>query len=527
MAAEPKADKKPDANHAPGVAGYSPRRWATLGVTLFAVLMDMVDNTVLNIALPAVQEDLGASSAQLEWAVAGYTLAFAAAMITGARLGDQFGRRRVYLAGLAAFVVTSALAGAAAGPEMLIASRVLQGASAALMVPQVLAMLQVDFPKSERPKAMSLYGMALAVGGIGGPLVGGVLLEADLFDLGWRPIFYVNVPVGIIALIAAAALTRESRADERESFDVTGTLIATAGLLCLLFPLVQGREYDWPLWTFVMMAACPVVLWLFLRYERYVAARGATPIIDPQLFRLRGAVGGLLVAILFFCGMAYQVVLTVHLQAGEGYSPLRTALTLATFTVGVGIGSGFAPQLMPLGRGVVFIGSAVIAAGMAITAGTVDRYAGSLEWWHLVPGMVISGIGLAMVAGTLLNIVLAKVPKSASGAASSLVNTAIQVGVATGVAIVATVYFSMLDDGEDPVDSAVVGLLTVVALYVLSGLLALVLPPGRVRLEEEADEDEPTPQGGDTDRAADGSQAGALPPGAQQKSPAARSAAQP
>ncbi|MGW9249941.1 MFS transporter [Streptomyces badius] len=479
---------------APPPPQYSPKRWATLAVTLFAVFMDMVDNTVLNVALPAVQRDLDATSAQLEWSVAGYTLAFAAAMITGARLGDQLGRRRIYLIGLGGFVVTSALAGAAVNMEMLIASRVLQGAAAAMMVPQVLAMLQVDFPKSERPQAMSMYGMSLALGGIGGPLLGGVLLQADLFGLGWRPLFFINVPVGLIALVAAYYLTRESRADSRETFDVRGTLLATIALVSLLYPLIQGRELGWPWWTFALMVACPVLLWLFARYERRVADRGESPIIDPDLLRHRSSLGGLLVAVLFFCGMAYQVVMTVHLQTAEGYSPLRTAVALATFTVGVGIGSAFAPKLMPLGRRVVLMGCAVIAVGMSIVAWTVNRYSGGLEWWHLVPGMVISGIGLAMVAGTLLTIVLAKMPRSASGAASSLINTSIQLGAATGVAIVGTVYFTLLEDRHSPVDSAVTGLLTVVGLYVLAGLLALVLPPGRVDVNEvEPDEDEGTP----------------------------------
>ncbi|MFE5245075.1 MULTISPECIES: MFS transporter [unclassified Streptomyces] len=497
---------------------YSPKRWATLAVTLFAVFMDMVDNTVLNVALPAVQRDLDASSSQLEWSVAGYTLAFAAAMITGARLGDQLGRRRIYLIGLGAFVATSALAGAAVNAEMLIIARVLQGVAAALMVPQVLAMLQVDFPKSERPKAMSLYGMSLAVGGIGGPLLGGILLQADLFDLGWRPVFYINVPVGLIALAAAAYLTRESRADTRESFDIRGTLLATAGLVSLLYPLVQGRELGWPWWTFALMVACPVLLWLFAVYERRVAARGESPIIDPDLLRHRSSVGGLLVAVLFFCGMAYQVVLTVHLQTAEGYSPLRTAVALATFTVGVGIGSAVAPQLMPLGRKVVLLGCAVIAVGMGVVTWTVDHWSGSLEWWHLVPGMVISGVGLAMVAGTLLTIVLAKMPKSSSGAASSLVNTAIQVGAATGVAIVGTVYFTLLEDHHSPVDSAVTGLLTVVGLYVLAGLLAFVLPPGRVDMSElESDEDDEDGDAGDGDagdRPGAAVPTGVAPPGA-------------
>ncbi|AZM45143.1 MFS transporter [Streptomyces sp. WAC 06738] len=473
--------------------GYSPRRWAALLVTLVAVLIDMVDSTVLNVALPSVQADLDATSTELEWAVAGYTLAFAAAMITGARLGDRFGRRRLFLTGLAGFVVTSTLAGLSVNPEMLIASRVFQGAAAAMMVPQVLAMLQVDFPRAEQPKAMSVYGMTFAVGGIGGPVLGGVLLEADLFGLDWRPIFFINVPLGIAAFVAAAFLTRESRGAQRESFDVPGSLIATLGLLLLLFPLVQGRELDWPWWVFVLMAASPPVLWLFVRYEGRVKRRGGSPVIDPELFRHRGAVGGLLVAVLFFSGMAYQLVLTVHLQQGEGYSPLRTAVALATFTVGVGIGSAVAPKLMVLGRLVVLLGCTVITVGMALTAAAVDRYAGSLEWWHLAPGMVVAGLGLAMVAGTLMTIVLAKIPKSASGAASSMINTSIQVGVATGIAIVATVYFAMLEGGEPPTDAAIGGLLTVIGLYVLAALVALVLPGGRVSADDVPDADSHPP----------------------------------
>ncbi|AKG45311.1 major facilitator superfamily permease [Streptomyces xiamenensis] len=182
--------------------------------------------------------------------------------------------------------------------------------------------------------------------------------------------------------------------------------------------------------------------------------------------------------------------MTVHLQVGEGYTPLRTGLTMVAFTVGVGIGSGFAPGLMPLGRRGVLLGCSFMAAGMVPITATVDRYAGTLEPWHPVPGMVVSGLGMAMMAGTLVNIVLAKVPRSASGSASSLVNTAIQVGVATGIAIVATVYFSALDGGDPPADAAVTGLWSVVALYALAGLSAFVLPPGRVEPAGDDREDD-------------------------------------
>ncbi|TDE08434.1 MFS transporter [Jiangella asiatica] len=479
---------EPWSDPAPGDRSYSPRRRAALAITLLAVLMDMVDATILNVALPSVQADLDASSTQLEWSLAGYTLAFATAMITGARLGDRYGRRRVYLAGLAGFVVTSTLAGLATGPETLVAARVLQGASAALMVPQVLAMLQVEFPLAERARAMSLYGMTFAVGGIGGPLLGGVLLEADLFGLGWRPIFFINIPIGIAAFIGTLVLARESRAEHADTADLRGTLIATGGLLAVLFPLVEGRELDWPLWTFALMATAPVLLWLFIRYERRVVRRGESPIIDPALFRHRGAVGGLTVAVLFFAAQAYTLVMTLHLQAGVGFSPLRTAAALVPFTVGIGIGAVFAGRLVPLGRRVVMAGSLIMALGMAMILVAVDRSGAELEQWQLVPGMVVGGLGMAMVAQTLVTIVLAKVPTTAAGGASSLVNTSIQVGVAAGIAVVGTVYFAMLDGGEPPVDSATVGLLVVIGLLVLAAALAFVLPPDRLPADDGSEQ---------------------------------------
>ncbi|MFC4031645.1 MFS transporter [Streptomyces polygonati] len=464
---------------------YSPKRWFALAVTLLAVLMDMVDSTVINVALPSLREQLHASSTQLEWSVAGYTLAFASGMITGGRLGDRFGRRRIFMAGLLAFTITSALAGLANGPEMLIATRVLQGASASLMVPQVLAMVQVEFPKLEQPKAMAMYGMTFALGGLGGPLLGGVLLDADLFGQDWRPIFYVNVPIGIAGLLGAALLTRESRSERAPSADLPGTLIVTAGLVALLYPLVEGRTLGWPWWTIALMLACPLVTFLFYRYEQSMVRRGETPLIDPELFKFRGAVGGLLVAVIFFGGTAYTLVLTVHLQTGIGYSPLHTALSMIPFTVGVGAGSGFAPQLMVLGRRLVMAGSLVMAAGMAVVLATLDRYGTALHSWQLIPGLVISGVGMAMVAGTLVNIVLAKVPRKHSGPASSLVNTTIQVGVAAGVALIGTVYFGQLDQHRTPVHSAETAMWVVVGLYVLSAAAAFVLPGGRVEATED------------------------------------------
>ncbi|MEV7194331.1 MFS transporter [Streptomyces sp. NPDC093510] len=459
---------------------YNPRRWAAFVVTLSAAFMDLVDTTVINVALPSLREDLGASSTQLEWSVAGYVLAFASGMITAARLGDRFGRLRVFQAGLAAFVVTSALTGLAVNPEMLVAARVTQGASAALMVPQVLAMLRVEFPPGEQHKAATIFGLNFSIGGVGGPLIGGLILNADLFGLGWRPIFFINIPIGIAALIGTFVLCRESKAQHAATTDVRGLIIATLAVLTLLYPLVEGRTMGWPWWTFVLMAGCPVLLWLFGRYEKTVVRRGHAPLIDPALLRERAPLGGLSVAVLFFAGTGYTLVITVHLQSGLGFSPLHTALSMVPFAVGVGLFTPFAPKIRQYGRPVAVVGSLLAAAGMSANMFTIRAVAEDLNSWQLVPGLLVAGLGVSMTSGVLIATVLAKTPGHLAGSAAALVNTAIQIGVAVGIAVVGTVFFGHLDDNGNAVDAAVVGLLTVVILYLLSSPAAFILPPGRL-----------------------------------------------
>ncbi|WP_406346638.1 MFS transporter [Streptomyces sp. NBC_00648] len=459
---------------------FNPRRWAAFIVTLSAVFMDLVDTTVINVALPSLRRELHASSTQLEWSIAGYVLAFASGMMTAARLGDRFGRLRIFQLGLAAFTVTSALTGLAVNPEMLVAARIAQGACAALMVPQVLAMLRVEFPPAEQSKAAAIFGLNFSIGGVGGPLIGGLLLNADLFDLGWRPIFFVNVPIGIAALIATHYLCRDSRAEHAATTDIPGLAIATTAVLALLYPLVEGRTLGWPWWSFALMAACPALLWVFAWYERGVTRRGHAPLIDPQLLRERAPLGGLLVAVLFFAGTGYTLVITVHLQSGLGYSPLHTALSMVPFAVGVGLFTPFAPKIRQFGRPVAVVGSLLAAGGMGLVLAAFKRYETGLHSWQILPGLLLAGLGVSMTSGVLVTTVLAKTPGRHAGAAAALVNTAIQIGVATGIAVVGTVFFGHLDDNGNPVDAAVAGLVTVVILWVLAAPAALILPPGRL-----------------------------------------------
>ncbi|WP_191971801.1 MFS transporter [Streptomyces luteolifulvus] len=461
-------------------AEFNPRRWAAFAVTLSATFMDLVDTTVINVALPSLRRDLHASSTQLEWSIAGYVLAFASGMITASRLGDRFGRLRVFQLGLAAFTITSALTGLAVNAEMLVAARIAQGASAALMVPQVLAMLRVEFPPAEQSKAAAVFGLNFSVGGVGGPLIGGLILNADLFGLGWRPIFFVNIPIGIAALIGAQMLCRDSRAEHAATTDIRGLAIATVAVLALLFPLVEGRTMGWPWWSFALMAACPLLLWLFARYERTVVRRGHTPLVDPRLLRERAPLGGLSVAVLFFAGTGYTLVITVYLQNGLGYSPLHTALSMVPFAVGVGLFTPFAPKIRQFGRPVAVIGSLLAAIGMSLVLVALRHYEQSLHSWQILPGLLLAGLGVSMTSGVLITTVLAKTPGRHAGAAAALVNTAIQVGVAVGIAIVGTVFLGRLDDGGNPVDAAGAGLVTVVILYLLASPAALILPPGRL-----------------------------------------------
>src|SRR6185312_3068952 len=379
-----------------------PRRWLTLIILLLAGFMNLLDVSIVNIAIPSIQRDLHASYADVQWALAGYTLAYALVLITGGRLGDIFGRKRMFLIGVAGFTVMSALCGAATGPGMLIACRVAQGAMGAIMVPQVLAVIQVSFPPRERIKALAGFGVTAGLGTVSGPLLGGLLIAHNLFGWDWRTIFLINVPVGIFALAASAVLVRESKAAHPPKLDPVGVGLISAALLLLLYPLVQGRQLGWPAWTFVSMAGSVPVFVAFAWYERIKARRDGSPLVPPSLFRDRGFSAGMAVAVTFFLGVAsFGLVLTLFLQLGLGFTALH---------------AGLAARLAPrFGRGVTMAGALIIAAGMASLIGIVHHYGPAVTTWDLVPGLAAAGLGLGAVIAPLADIVLAGVPQREAG----------------------------------------------------------------------------------------------------------------
>jgi EmrB/QacA subfamily drug resistance transporter len=423
-----------------------PRRWVALAVVLTAAFMQLVDISIVNVAIPSIQRDLDASYSQVQWVLAGYQLAFAVTLITGGRLGDIFGRRRLFLLGMAGFTLASALCGLAQSPGMLIGSRVVQGLAGALMFPQVFSVIQVTFPPRERGTAFGMVGATIGLATIMGPLVGGLLIQGDLLGLDWRPIFLVNVPVGLTAMALAVRYLPESRAPRALRLDLVGVAIVTTGLLLLVYPLVQGRDLDWPLWTFVSMAAAVPVLAAFAAYERRKKAADGSPLVELDLFRERAFVVGLPVAAIFFMGVgAFFLTFTLYLQIGLGFTALHAGLTTIPFAVGSASASAASVRLAPrLGRRILSVGSLLLAAGMVAVIWTINRYGIQVHSWQLLPALLACGLGMGSVVAPLVNIVLAGIQGQNAGSASGVLTTVQQIGGAVGVAVIGVIFFGLL-----------------------------------------------------------------------------------
>ncbi|MGW0814200.1 MFS transporter [Streptomyces viridiviolaceus] len=429
------------------------RRWFALAIVMTAAFMDLVDVTIVNIAIPSIRRDEGASFSQIQWITAGYALAFAAGLITGGRLGDIHGRKRVFLVGIGGFTVASALCGLAVNPEMLIAARVLQGAMAALMVPQVLSIVHATFPAHERGKVFGLFGAIVGLGAVSGPLLGALLTEWNLFGLEWRPIFLINLPVGIAGLILGSRFITESKAPRALKLDLVGVALVTLGLLMLIYPLTRGRELGWPLWGYVSMAGAFAVLAVLVAYERRKSARDGSPLVELSLFRVKSFAAGIAVQTVFGVGLGvFFLVWTLYMQEGLGWSPLRAGLTGVPFSIAVSVAAGVSVQkLVPrFGRKVLQTGALVMAAGVLLYIWESGRYGLGIEPWQMALPLVVMGIGMGLIVAPLTDAVLSEVPREHAGAASGLINTVQQMGNALGLGLVSVVFFGAMSDHLTP-----------------------------------------------------------------------------
>ncbi|WP_406126112.1 MFS transporter [Streptomyces canus] len=437
---------------APPAAGDR-RRWFALAIVMTAAFMDLVDVTIVNIAIPSIRQDAGASVSQIQWITAGYALAFAAGLITGGRLGDIHGRKRLFLVGIGGFTLASALCGFAATPEMLVAARILQGGMAAMMVPQVLSIVHATFPAHERGKVFGLFGAIVGLGAVSGPLLGALLTEWNLFGLEWRPIFLINLPVGIVGLVLGSRFITESKAPRALKLDLVGVGLVVVGLLLLLYPLTRGEELDWPLWGYVSMAGAPLVFAALVAYEKRKGARDGSPLVELSLFRVKSFAAGIAVQTVFGVGLGiFFLVWTLYMQTGLGWSPLRAGLTGVPFSIAVSTAAGLSVQkLVPrFGRKVLQAGALLMAVGVLLYLWEAERYGMGISSWQMALPLVVMGVGMGLIVAPLTDAVLSEVPREHAGSASGLINTVQQMGNALGLGLVSVVFFGVIGDDLRP-----------------------------------------------------------------------------
>ncbi|MGW1172732.1 MFS transporter [Kitasatospora sp. NPDC002543] len=456
------------------------RRWIALAIVMVASFMDLVDVTIVNIAIPSIQQDTGASFGTIQWVTGGYALAFAIGLITGGRLGDIHGRKRVFLIGIGGFTLASALCGLATGPEMLVATRLLQGGTAALMVPQVLSIIHATFPAEERGKVFGMFGAVVGLGAVSGPMIGALLTEWDLFGLAWRPIFLINLPVGIAGLLLGRRFIDESKADRALKLDLVGVALASLGLLMLIYPLTHGREAGWPFWGHLSMAGSLPVFALFVAYEKVKTRRDGSPLVELALFRVKSFAAGICVQLAFGVALGiYFLVWTLYMQLGLGWSPLKAGATGIPFSIAVSVAAGLSVQkLVPrFGRKVLQTGALVMAAGVLAYIWEADRYGTAITAWQMVLPLVVMGLGMGLIVAPLTDAVLAEVPHEHAGSASGLINTVQQVGNALGLGLVSVAFFGAMDDVVAPeaVGTAFGGAFVHAMWWVVGVLLAVFL----------------------------------------------------
>lgn len=431
-------------------AGWS--RWLPLGVVLCGTVVLVLDAFIVNVALASIQRTLGAGSEAIEWIVAGYGLAMAALLVSGGRLGDRYGRRRLFSIGLAVFMVASTLCAVSPSPAFLVVARVVQGMGAALMAPNVLAIIGVTYTGADRVRAITAYAIAMGVAAVGGQVIGGLLLQADPLGLGWRTVFWVNVPVGVAALFLARGFVPESRSSDREPIDLIGAGLLMLAVVAVMLPLVDGREAGWPGWSWACLAASLPLFLLFAVYIVRTARRGKRPLLDPRLFAIPAFRVGLVVQLCFSCQQAAGfLVLALFLQEGRGLSPLEAGGMFAVMAAGYFAVSLWVPSLTQrFGRALVGIGAVGAAVGYLLLALAAARGGLDLPLAALVPGLLLSGAGQGLCMPPLVSIVLSGADAASAGSITGSLATTQQVGNAVGVGLIGLIFFGVLSRGAAP-----------------------------------------------------------------------------
>jgi EmrB/QacA subfamily drug resistance transporter len=422
------------------------RRWLVLAVVLMGTFMAVLDVAIVNVAIPSIRADLNANFGEIEFVVSAYTLTYACLLVTGGRLGDNYGRKTLFVIGLAVFAAASAGCGLAPTSNLLIWARAVQGVGGALMYPQVLAIIQINFSGNDRARALGIFGSVIGIAAVAGQILGGTILALDIWNLEWRPIFLVNVPLALGTIIAALFILPKDEHHDAVGLDWGGVALITTALLMLIVPLLEGRELGWPVWMWASLIASFPVFALFVWYERRFAARGGRALVRMELFASESFAFGVPIAALFMASYAgFLFTLALYLQVGLGFTPLQSGMTYTPTAIGFFITSLAAPRLIPLlGRQVLTLGYIVSTFGLAATATTVFSAGARLHGFELAPCLFIVGLGNGFGLSPLVGTVIAGLAPQEAGAGAGVVTTTLQVGNALGVAIVGLLFFSLL-----------------------------------------------------------------------------------
>lgn len=419
------------------------RQGPALTVLFIGAFLAPLDYFIVNLALPSIHTGLHATDAQLQLIVSAYASAYAVLLITGGRLGDLFGRKRMFMGGMAAFVLASALCGFATSGHMLVLSRIVQGVAAAVMVPQVLATIRTVVPAHQQTRVMSFYGFVFGLSSIVGQLGGGALITYHPFGLDWRIIFLLNIPVGILAFLGTWRFVPESQPAERTGVDLKGVGLLSLLLMLVIYPMTHGREAGWPAWTFAMFALSVPVLMLFITLERRIDRAGGHPLVDLKLFRNPAFATGLVLAFLFYCESAFFLTYGIYLQTGLHWTPFASGIAIMPFATGFIVGPFMSPAIVRrIGSHVLTLGFAMLVTGFSVITWAAGRSAIPQPVFYL--GLVCVGIGQGLVLPSLMRIVLAEVVPEKAGLASGIVSSTLQIGAAFGTAAISGVFFGVL-----------------------------------------------------------------------------------
>ena len=460
-------------------------RWLKLFAVVVGTFMAMLDAFAVNVAIPSISWGLHTGLSEVELVIASYILVYAVLLITGGRLGDRYGHKRMFLLGVAGFTLASI--GCALAPSVfwLIGARVLQGASAALLYPQALSILQITFSGRERAVALGMYGSALPLAAVVGQVGGGLLIQADILGLAWRPVFLINVPIGVLTLLAAAFFLERQRSSVTIRLDGAGIALVTAALLLFVVPLVSGHDAGWPWWMLLMLAASLPALALFALFEQRLSKRGGSPLVKLSLFQQRAFAVGNLIALAFFsCNAGMAFVLTIFLQVGLGYAPMQAALVFVPSAAGTFAAALLGPRLIPkLGRSILILGCFAQGFGLLVMLVIVLYSGTNLSGLALTPVFFIMGSGSGLGVAPLVGTIIGGVRSQDAGTASGVVSTVMQVSNVLGVAIVGLLFFSILNalPGSEAQPMRYVLALDwtlpfLAALALLSGSLVWLLP---------------------------------------------------